>query len=65
VCPPNPNGISSCPSIAVRSIVAVSTPPPSSSVVVGPASVAIDRRLNLAIQVDQINNRVLLVPLPQ
>jgi DNA-binding beta-propeller fold protein YncE len=65
VCPPNPNGITSCPAPAVRSVVAVGTPPPSSSVIVGPNSIAIDRRLNLAVQVDQINNRVLLVPLPQ
>ncbi len=65
VCPPNPSGVNSCPATAVRSVVAVGTPPPSSSVVVGPNSIAIDRRLNLAVQVDQINNRVLLVPLPQ
>ncbi len=65
VCPPSPNGGSSCPTTAVRSVVAVGTPPPSSSVIVGPNSIAIDRRLNLAVQVDQINNRVLLVPLPQ
>ncbi len=65
VCPPNPNGISSCPTSTVRSVIAAGTPPPSSSVVVGPNSIAIDRRLNLAVQVDQTNNRVLLVPLPQ
>jgi len=33
------------------------------SVVVGPNSVAIDLRLNLAVLVDQSNNRILLVPL--
>ena len=38
---------------------------PPSSVVIGPNSLAIDSRLNLAVQVDQTNNRVLLVPLPQ
>ena len=65
VCPPNPSGATSCPTSAVRNVVAAGTPPPSSSVVVGPNSIAIDRRLNLAVQVDQINNRVLLVPLPQ
>jgi DNA-binding beta-propeller fold protein YncE len=65
VCPPNPNGINSCPVTNVQDVVAVGTPPPSSSVVVGPNSIAIDPRLNLAVQVDQINNRVLLVPLPQ
>jgi DNA-binding beta-propeller fold protein YncE len=65
VCPPNPNGVTSCPTPAVRSVVAAGTPPPSSSVVVGPNSIAIDRRLNIAVQVDQINNRILVVPLPQ
>jgi DNA-binding beta-propeller fold protein YncE len=65
VCPPNPDGITPCPAIAVRDVIAAGTPPPSSSVVVGPNSIAIDKRLNLAVQVDQINNRVLLVPLPQ
>jgi DNA-binding beta-propeller fold protein YncE len=65
VCPPNPSGINSCPQIAVHSVVSAATPPPSSSVIVGPNSIAIDPRLNLAVQVDQINNRVLLVPLPQ
>jgi DNA-binding beta-propeller fold protein YncE len=65
VCPPNPSGISPCPTTAVHSVVSAATPPPSSSVIVGPNSIAIDQRLNLAVQVDQINNRVLLVPLPQ
>ncbi|MGC1385520.1 MAG: hypothetical protein WA823_17220 [Candidatus Acidiferrales bacterium] len=65
VCPPNPNGVTTCPATTVRSVVAAGTPPPSSSVIVGPNSIAIDKRLNLAVQVDQINNRVLLVPLPQ
>jgi hypothetical protein len=32
--------------------------------VVGPNSIAIDPRLNLAVQIDQANNRILLVPLP-
>jgi DNA-binding beta-propeller fold protein YncE len=65
VCPPNPGGTTSCPTTAVHSVVSAATPAPSSSVIVGPNSIAIDQRLNLAVQVDQINNRVLLVPLPQ
>ncbi len=65
VCPPNPAGATSCPTTAVRNVVAAGTPPPSSSVIVGPNSIAVDRRLNLAVQIDQISNRVLLVPLPQ
>ena len=65
VCPPDPGGITSCPTIAVHDVISAATPPASSSVIVGPNSIAIDQRLNLAVQVDQINNRVLLVPLPQ
>jgi hypothetical protein len=36
----------------------------AASVIPGPNSIAIDPRLNLAVQVDQANNRILLVPLP-
>jgi sugar lactone lactonase YvrE len=35
-----------------------------SPVVVGPNSIAIDPRLNLAVAIDSANNRILLVPLP-
>ncbi|MFZ1975218.1 MAG: hypothetical protein WAU89_20400 [Candidatus Acidiferrales bacterium] len=65
VCPPNPNGATSCPSPQVRDIIDVGGTMPPASVVIGPNSLAIDSRLNLAVQVDQTNNRVLLVPLPQ
>jgi DNA-binding beta-propeller fold protein YncE len=64
VCPPNPNGVSNCPVPQVREILDVGSVEPLSSVVVGPNSIAIDPRLNLAVQLDQPNNRILLVPLP-
>jgi hypothetical protein len=32
--------------------------------VLGPNSIAIDPRLNLAVAIDSANNRILLVPLP-
>ncbi|MGA7851952.1 MAG: hypothetical protein WCA15_01420 [Candidatus Acidiferrales bacterium] len=64
VCPPNPNGATSCPTPQVRDVIDVGGTNPSSEVI-GPNAVAIDSRLNLAVQVDQTNNRVLLVPLPQ
>ena len=62
VCPPNPNGISNCPVPQVREILDVGGVLPT--VVLGPNSIAIDPRLNLAVQIDQANNRILLVPLP-
>jgi DNA-binding beta-propeller fold protein YncE len=64
VCPPNPNGATNCPTPQVRDIVDVGGLVTPSSLVIGPNSVAIDPRLNLAVQVDQTNNRILLVPLP-
>jgi hypothetical protein len=64
VCPPNVNGVSNCPVPRVREILDVGTVEPLVSVVVGPNSIAIDPRLNLAVQIDQANNRILLVPLP-
>jgi DNA-binding beta-propeller fold protein YncE len=65
VCPPNPNGATNCPTPQVHDIIDVGGTMPAASVVIGPNSLAIDSRLNLAVQVDQTNNRVLLVPLPQ
>jgi DNA-binding beta-propeller fold protein YncE len=62
VCPPNPQGISNCPVPEVREILDIGGVLPA--VVLGPNSIAIDPRLNLAVQVDQPNNRILLVPLP-
>jgi DNA-binding beta-propeller fold protein YncE len=62
VCPPNLNGISNCPVPQVRAVLDVGSV--AASVIPGPNSIAIDPRLNLAVQVDQANNRILLVPLP-
>ena len=63
-CPPNPNGVSNCPVPQVREVLDVGSVEPTASVIVGPNSLAIDPRLNLVVQIDQANNRVLLVPLP-
>jgi DNA-binding beta-propeller fold protein YncE len=62
VCPPNLNGISNCPVPQVHEVLDVGSV--AASVIPGPNSIAIDPRLNLAVQVDQANNRILLVPLP-
>lgn len=64
VCPPNPNGATNCPTPQVHDIIDVGGLMPAASLVIGPNSLAIDPRLNLAVQVDPTNNRVLLVPLP-
>jgi DNA-binding beta-propeller fold protein YncE len=61
VCPPNPTSASSCPAPQAREVLDVSAVSP---VVVGPNSIAIDPRLNLAVAIDSANNRILLVPLP-
>ena len=61
VCPPNPNGVSNCPTPQVREVLDVGAVSP---VVLGPNAVAIDPRLNLAAVIDSANNRILLVPLP-
>jgi len=62
VCPPN-SGVN-CPTPHVQTIFAAGSQVPTSAVVVGAKAVAIDLRLNLIVEVDQVNNRVLLVPLP-
>jgi DNA-binding beta-propeller fold protein YncE len=61
VCPPNPNAVSSCPAPQVRDVLDVGAVSP---VVLGPNSIAIDPRLNLAVAIDAANNRILLVPMP-
>jgi DNA-binding beta-propeller fold protein YncE len=61
VCPPNPNGVSNCPTPQVREVLDVGAVSP---VVLGPNAIAIDPRLNLAAVIDSANNRILLVPLP-
>jgi DNA-binding beta-propeller fold protein YncE len=63
VCPPSTGA--SCPTPHVRTIFAVGTLVPSSAVVVGVKAVGVDLRLNLVVAVDQVNNRILLVPLTQ
>ncbi len=62
ICPPSQT--SPCPGQQVRTILGLGGSQPASSTVVGPSSVAVDPKLNLAVLVDQDNNRVLLVPLP-
>jgi len=63
VCPPIPGGPVICAAPRARDVLAVGGLLDPASVVVGPNSVAIDLRLNLAVLVDQSNNRILLVPL--
>jgi YVTN family beta-propeller protein len=63
VCPPSSG--SSCPTPHVRTIASVGSLVPSSAVVVGVKAVGVDLRLNLVVAVDQVNNRILLVPLTQ
>jgi DNA-binding beta-propeller fold protein YncE len=63
VCPPIPGGPVICAAPQARDVLAVGGLLNPASVVVGPNSVAIDLRLNLAVLVDQSNNRILLVPL--
>ena len=62
VCPPG--GGTSCPTPHVQSVLAAGSLVPSSAVVVGVKAVGIDLRLNLVVEVDQVNNRILLIPLP-
>ncbi len=64
VCPPNPNGPSSCAGPRVRDVLGVGGLLQPAAVIVGPNSIAIDLKMNLGVLVDQSNNRVLLVPLP-
>jgi DNA-binding beta-propeller fold protein YncE len=62
VCPPN-DGVN-CPVPHVQSVLATgSLVPSSSAVAVGVKAIGIDFRLNLIVEVDEANNRVLLVPL--
>lgn len=62
VCPPSAGA--TCPVPHVQSVLAPGSRAPSSSAVpVGVKAVGVDLRLNLIVQVDQANNRILLVPL--
>ena len=56
VCPPVVGVTSSCPNPAVQTVLGIGGSQQF--------SIAIDPKLNLAVVVDQSNNRVLLVPLP-
>jgi DNA-binding beta-propeller fold protein YncE len=62
VCPPSSGA--NCPTPHVQSVLAAGSPVPSSAVVVGAKAVGVDLRLNVIVQVDEVNNRILLVPLP-
>jgi YVTN family beta-propeller protein len=62
LCPPTPN-LPTCPAPQVRDVIGIGGTQ-NTSPVLGPNAVAIDLKLNLAVLVDQDNNRVLLVPLP-
>ena len=61
VCPPN-NGVS-CPVPQVQSVLVTGSLASSSAVPVGVKAVGVDLRLNLIVEVDEVNNRILLVPL--
>jgi DNA-binding beta-propeller fold protein YncE len=62
VCPPGSGTI--CPTPHVQSVLAAGSLVPSSAVVVGVKAVGVDLRLSLIVEVDEVNNRILLVPLP-
>jgi DNA-binding beta-propeller fold protein YncE len=62
VCPPA-NAAPACLGPQVRTVLGLGGTQ-TSTPVLGPSAVAIDPTLNLAVLVDQDNNRVLLVPLP-
>ncbi len=62
VCPPS--GGANCPVPHVQSVLAPGSKTASSSAVpVGVKAVGVDLRLNLIVEVDEANNRILLVPL--
>jgi DNA-binding beta-propeller fold protein YncE len=62
VCPPS--GGADCPVPHVQSVLAPGSRAPSSSAVaVGVKAIGVDLRLNLIVEVDEANNRILLVPL--
>jgi YVTN family beta-propeller protein len=63
VCPPS-GSTTVCSPPRTRMVLGVAGSEVSSSLPVGPNSVAIDPKLNLAVLVDTTNNRILLIPLP-
>jgi DNA-binding beta-propeller fold protein YncE len=58
-----PNSGSNCPTPHVQSVFGVGSLVPSSAVPVGVKAVGVDLRLNLIVLVDELNNRILLVPM--
>jgi DNA-binding beta-propeller fold protein YncE len=64
VCPPVLNAPPNCAGPQVRDVLGIGGLVQSSAVMIGPNAIAIDLKMNLAVLVDQSNNRVLLVPLP-
>lgn len=62
VCPPNA-GAADCAGPKVRTVLGLGGNQ-TSSLILGPSSIAIDPKLNLAVLTDPDNSRVLLVPLP-
>ena len=63
VCPPS-GTTTVCSPPRTRMVLGVAGSEVSSSLPVGPNSVAVDPKLNLAVLVDTTNNRILLIPLP-
>jgi DNA-binding beta-propeller fold protein YncE len=59
-----PNSGANCPTPHVQSVFAIGSLVPSSAVPVGVKAVGVDLRLNLIVLVDELNNRILLVPMP-
>ncbi len=62
-CPPY-IGTVGCSIPRVRAVVGAGAPQLASSVVIGANAIAIDPKLDIAVEVDPNNNRILLVPLP-
>ncbi|MGC2329987.1 MAG: hypothetical protein WA581_00905 [Candidatus Acidiferrales bacterium] len=63
VCPPGAGAPAACVGPKVQTVLELGGTQ-TSALVLGPNTVAIDPKLNLAVLVDPDNNRVLLVPLP-
>jgi DNA-binding beta-propeller fold protein YncE len=63
LCPPS-GTLNTCPNPMVRAVMGLGGQEAAASTVIGPNAIAIDPRLNLAVVVDEDNNRILLVPLP-
>jgi DNA-binding beta-propeller fold protein YncE len=63
VCPPGVGAPAACVGPQVQTVLGLGGTQ-TSALVLGPNTVAIDPKLNLAVLVDPDNNRVLLVPLP-